>query len=32
MKWGRIFWISNLEETNEYKENESHKAMKRIGF
>jgi len=32
LKRGRIFWISNLKEAKEYKENEGHKAMLWISF
>ena len=32
VKWGGIFWISELEESEKYKENEGNKGINRIGF
>ena len=32
VKWGGIFWISELEESEKYKEDEGNKAINRVSF
>jgi len=32
VKWGGVFWISELKEREKYKEDEGNKGINRIGF
>jgi len=32
VKWGGVFWISELKEREKYKEDEGNKGIKRVGF
>jgi len=32
VKWGRVFWISELEKSEKHEEDERKKSMNRIGF